>query len=88
MKQEVRKAALRRAVLTAVVMMAAFELVALLTLLISDLQHFLILDIRNPAHHLILAAVALMIGIYTYIRVYIKEKAERKPEDEPEDQEE
>jgi hypothetical protein len=81
MEQEVRRAALKRAVLTAVVMMAAFELVALLTLLINDLQHYLILDIRNPAHHVILAAVALTIGVYTYFRVYLKEKAERKPED-------
>ena len=88
MERKICRAALKKAILTAGFMLAAFEAVAVLTLLISDLRHYLILDIRNPVHHLILIAAALTIGIYTYIRVYMQEKAEQQQTDEPEDEEE
>ena len=51
---------------TAGFVLIALEAVALLVMLISDLKNYLRMDIRNPVHHVIFAAIALALVLFAY----------------------
>ncbi len=62
------KKALKSAGLLAVIVLSVFEAVAFLVQLVDPEGGLLRVDLRNPVHHLIIAAAALLFGVSAYIR--------------------
>lgn len=78
MERKISQAAMKKALQTAGFVLIALEAVALLVMLISDLKNYLRMDIRNPVHHVIFAAIALAVGGYTYFRERMKANKEQE----------
>ena len=78
--------ALKKALQTAALIMLAFEGAGAVLLLTGAAKDYLRMDIRNPVHQLIFAAVALASGGYAYLREWMKERVEQ--EQDPADGEE
>ena len=62
------KNALKTAGLVAVIALLALEALSFVVTLIDPQGGILRIDISKPLFHMIIAAVALVIGVYTYVR--------------------
>ena len=62
------KKALKSAGLITVIALVVFEAVALLVQLVDPEGGLLRVDLRNPVHHGILAAAALLLGVSAFLR--------------------
>ena len=76
--------ALKKALLMAAFILVAFEAVAFLVSIIEGADNYLRMDIGNPVHQLVFAAIALAVGGYTYFREHLKN---RKEADDPANEE-
>lgn len=62
------KSALKTAGLIAVIALLALEALSFVVTLIDPQGGILRIDMSKPLFHMIIAAVALVIGVYTYVR--------------------
>ena len=62
------KNALKTAGLVAVIALLALEALSFVVTLIDPQGGILRIDMSKPLFHVIIAAVALVIGVYTYVR--------------------
>lgn len=62
------KNALKTAGLVAIIALLALEALSFVVTLIDPQGGILRIDISKPLFHMIIAAVALVIGVYTYVR--------------------
>ena len=62
------KSALKTTGLIAVIALLAFEALSFAVTLLDPQGGILRIDMSKPLFHVIIAAVALVIGVYTYVR--------------------
>ena len=62
------KSALKTAGLIVVIALLAFEALSFAVTLLDPQGGILRIDMSKPLFHVIIAAVALVIGVYTYVR--------------------
>lgn len=76
MDRKTNKNALKKALQMAAFILIALEALAFLTQAVGGVSRYLRMEIGNPVHQLIFAAVAVFAGGYTYFRECMKGKAE------------
>ena len=73
---------LKKALQMTVFILLAFEAVAFLVPMIDGADNYLRMEIGNPVHQVIFAAIALAVGGYTYFRESLKNRKETGNEGE------
>lgn len=88
MDGKIDRNALRKALKMALFILIALEAAAFLVQIVSEAGRYLRMDIKNPTHQLIFAAIALLVGGYTYFRERMKHRNEAEDSADQEQQKE